>query len=385
MKKLNKFFAVLVALAMMATLCVSMAFAEDTVPTGTAASAQLVKYLQKGEGVDTPDATFNFHFAPQDGAPEVADVAIAAADMDADANNDLIGSKTIAEIFADVTFPNAGVYTYTVTELPATYTEADNQTLTINDNGSSYTLRIYVKNDGNGTAIDKVTVEEEGGAKVDPTEKKDTADEGTVDGEDQGFAFTNTFKKDLVDPDQGEDEQDKTGVLDVTKTVTGNYADKTYEFPFELTYTLPSANEGAVKYKVLKKAVTNAADVEEQTATGGKITFALADGDKLIITQAPQGTKWATLEKLEDATCQNANKYQATANGTAFEEGANASTAEAVLTEKTAADYENALEDTDVTPTGILVSNLPYIALALVAIGGLVAYVVVRRRDNENA
>ena len=32
MKKLNKFFAVLVALAMMATLCVSMAFAEDTEP-----------------------------------------------------------------------------------------------------------------------------------------------------------------------------------------------------------------------------------------------------------------------------------------------------------------------------------------------------------------
>ena len=29
MKKLNKFFAVLVALAMMATLCVSMAFAEE--------------------------------------------------------------------------------------------------------------------------------------------------------------------------------------------------------------------------------------------------------------------------------------------------------------------------------------------------------------------
>ena len=37
------------------------------------------------------------------------------------------------------------------------------------------------------------------------------------------------------------------------------------------------------------------------------------------------------------------------------------------------------------TPTGILINNLPYIALALVAIGGLVAYVVVRRRQDDEA
>ena len=39
----------------------------------------------------------------------------------------------------------------------------------------------------------------------------------------------------------------------------------------------------------------------------------------------------------------------------------------------------------DTTPTGILIANLPYIVLALVAIGGLVAYVVVRRRNADEA
>ena len=40
MKKLNKFFAVLVALAMMATLCVCMAFAADPVTPDAGANAK---------------------------------------------------------------------------------------------------------------------------------------------------------------------------------------------------------------------------------------------------------------------------------------------------------------------------------------------------------
>ena len=47
-------------------------------------------------------------------------------------------------------------------------------------------------------------------------------------------------------------------------------------------------------------------------------------------------------------------------------------------------DGKRTIEKT-VTSTGILISNLPYIALALVAIGGLVAYVVVRRRNADEA
>ena len=353
---MKKLISILVAFAMMASLCVAMAFAADPVPEGTAQTAKLVKYLQAGEGVEVPEGmTFNFTLTPIAGNPadiDTVEVAIPVSGMTKDANGDYIGSKTIAEIFTGVTFPKAGEYKFTADEVATTWTAGNGETLV--EDQDTFEVHLYVKNDGTGTSIDKVTVSD-GTDKVDPTEIHNPADDGQDEtGKNKGFSFTNTFKKDLIDPDQGQDEQDKTGVIDVTKTVTGNYADKTYEFPFELTYELPAANQGAVKYKVLKKSVTNAADVEEQTATGGKITFALADGDKLIITQAPQGTKWATLEKLADATCQNADKYQATANGTAFEEGANASTEEATLTEiGTQAAYENTLEDTDVTPTGV--------------------------------
>ena len=68
MKKLNKFFAVLVALAMMATLCVCMAFAEGEAPTATPDNAKLVKYLEVPEGTAVPTVVNVFTFTPNEEA-----------------------------------------------------------------------------------------------------------------------------------------------------------------------------------------------------------------------------------------------------------------------------------------------------------------------------
>jgi len=375
---MKKLISILVAFAMMAALAVTAAFAEDPVPQGTAATAKLVKYLQAGEGVSVPDGmVFNFTLTPDANNPgtvNTVNVAIPVSGMTKDANGDYIGSKTIAEIFNGVTFPKAGEYIFTADEVATTWTAAEGETLV--EDADTFEVHIYVKNDGNGTAIDKVTVSD-GDEKVDPTEIKDVADDGQdEDGNNIGFSFTNTFKKDLTD----DDDTDNTGLIDLTKTVTGDYGDKTYKFPFEFTYTLPEANPSAVKYKVLKDGQTEA-QATEQTAANGKIEVTLGHGDKLIITQAPQGLKWATEEKIASATdLQNYDKYTTTANGDQA-----TSTDEVILETTGAAAYVNDLQDDDVTPTGIPINNLPYIALALVAIGGLVAYVVVRRRNADEA
>lgn len=60
----------------------------------------------------------------------------------------------------------------------------------------------------------------------------------------------------------------------------------------------------------------------------------------------------------------------------------------AVVSDSTAnaADVTNTYDDDkDETKTGITMNNLPFIVLALVALGGLVAYVVVRRRNADEA
>lgn len=377
MKKLNKFFAVLVALAMMATLCVSMAFAAESPYATAATDAKLTKYLQAGTGVDKPGATYNFNVtSTTPGAAAATNTSIAADAMAIDANGDYIGTLTIAKMFEGATWTKAGEFVYTVTEAAVSNYNEDadaNDTLTIDEN-ATYTLRVYIKNTDDGLVIDKVTVQK-GADKVDPNPENppETADEG----KDKGFSFTNTYTKQLDD----NNNQDNKGLIDLTKTVKGDYGDKTYKFPFELTYTLPQANpNAAVKYKVLKDGATEAA-AEEKTAENGKIEVTLGHGDKLIITEAPQGLSWATEEKIASATdLQNYDKYSTTANGA---EGT--TTAATILSTTGEAAYVNTLNNQDVTPTGILMSNLPYIALALVAIGGLVAYVVVRRRNADEA
>ena len=365
---MKKLISILVAFAMMAALAVTTAFAADPAPTGTADSAKLVKYLDLDDGVVANNSlVFNFTFTNEANAQDVVTTSIPYTGM---TNN--IGTKAISAIFANYTFPAAGEYIFDVAETAATHAtwDADNETIT--EDTATYKVHLYVKNTDNGLAIDKVTVEDAQGNKVDPTDVDPT--DGT-----KGFSFTNVYTKELKDDNTG----DNTGLIDVTKTVSGDYGDKTFEFSFELNYELPDNDPNAVvKYKVLEDGTGEAA-ATEQTATGGKIAVTLKHGDKLIITQAPQGLKWNTEELWTTAATtglQNADKYQTTANGT---EGR--TTAQAVLSTTGAAAYVNTLENDDITPTGILMNNLPYIALALIAIGGLVAYVVVRRRNADEA
>ena len=193
---MKKLISILVAFAMMMALAVT-ALAEDPVPEGTASTAKLVKYLQAGEGVAVPDdMVFNFTLTPDANNPgtvSTVNVAIPVSGMTEDANGDYIGSKTIAEIFNGVTFPKAGEYIFTADEVATIWNDADGETLV--EDTDTFKVHIYVKNDGNGTAIDKVTVSD-GTDKVDPTEIHNPADDGQdATGKNKGFSFTNTFKR----------------------------------------------------------------------------------------------------------------------------------------------------------------------------------------------
>lgn len=80
MKKLNKFFAILVSLAMMATLCVCMAFAAPSYGNGALtggtitdpATGVITKVLKAGKGTTLPDSvTFTFDYVQKNSADDV--------------------------------------------------------------------------------------------------------------------------------------------------------------------------------------------------------------------------------------------------------------------------------------------------------------------------
>ena len=443
MKKLNKFFAILVAMAMVLSLTVISAFASEDAGTnvGTLATSKLVKELDIADNVKTPAGTLTFTFAPADVTEVVEGVSkttekqtsgevtltktITYEAGETGSNGKLVKSFPMSDLFVLGAKPaepaantqyldHAGVYIYEVTESNKTWADATDTNASHQDSNAKYRLRIYVVNDDTATTTGKLAVkavtvekllndagqEETGvtGKKVPPTTT------GSGNTEDGGFKFVNKYSK-KVDGSQTED-----GALKFTKAVTGELGSKTDQFQFSLELTLPSTYDTALgtTFAYTNTNGTNGNAVFDATSKKATFDFTLSDSDVLKFAVLPAGTTYTVTEKLDASTqVANANLYTATAksytgtataaNAAADAEGANLAVSsyvsdtlvgeEGAKALKNVVDYTNQYDknNTTNTPTGILISNLPYIVLALVAIGGLVAYVVVRRRQSDEA
>ena len=169
------------------------------------------------------------------------------------------------------------------------------------------------------------------------------------------------------------DDTDAPGQIDLTK-----------DFKFDVTVDLPSLASDDVKAIIVNVG-------EEVPANAQEITFkdnvsqeiSLKHNQRLVFKALPVGTVYTATEKDLDT-----KTFTATTNATDTDKVTNPGVTEGVVkgtdTENNVI-VTNKLNKSAVEPEGILISNLPYIALALVAIGGLVAYVVVRRRNADEA
>lgn len=406
MKKtlLKRFTSVTLATALIGTMGVA-AFAEDVVNnSGAAADSYLMKYLEVGEGITIPDETFTFTFTQTKyNGEDVTDTykaEIAAVTMntktgtwdktnDADDEASIYQKKSMADILANTTFPAAGVYTYTVAE-----TKGSTDGFTYDEH--KYVLNVYVKNDGTKTVeVKKSTDGTTEGEKVDvkktdPT--KDTEETGTGDGTVtvQGFTFDNKYKKTNTKTDDNTE-----GYLNISKTVEGDYGDKTYGFEFAITLTAPrlAATGAKAKYSIYNVDGTKADGGE--MAYGSAQKFTLKHGQTLRFYEIEAGTKYSVTEKLASSGVTKAGQYTASATARVSNAAVTVDTVAKhtdltvgtyVIDDDTATlddvAYTNTFDDASVSPTGILINNAPYIILALVAAGGMTFYVVKKRKEN---
>ena len=104
--------------------------------------------------------------------------------------------------------------------------------------------------------------------------------------------------------------------------------------------------------------------------TGTQASFQLGAGEKLVFTNMSVGASYVVNEAsypqytTQDNMGTNAVYINDKSNAKAF---------------------TNKYDETKDPETGLSIANLPFIVLALVAVGGLVAYVVVRRKSEDNA
>ena len=411
---MKKIISIALCLVLCFGLCTAVFASEPTIPetpAADAANAGLVKVLDISDQITDPGITFTFSFA-------------AAASTDNCTGSDF--TKTIASTamtvygnqkagklsFADMDFINhgithAGIWSWTVTEsatvegfsgspLKKVTTLSDGTVITdtLTMDTSTYTVNVDVINGTDGTpAIAGYTVYK-GPTKEDPGFEYDVpgvpGTEGTA-GQTRlgsGFEFENTLTETKKGPEGGD------GALNVSKSVvvaagSPDRADRTKPFAFTLKLidhnisssgsasTMTAATARIVrddKQPIAKLADGTAAPNSVEipiSASGTATTFYLSDGDKLIIDELPVGVTYEVVE-----TSYTAENYTSSLTDNKASGSIASATNEAVA-------VTNTFEAEPIT--GIVVNNLPFVLIVLLAVSGVAVYFVSnRRREQED-
>lgn len=352
--KLKKFFAGVLAAAMMLTVVATAAFADvgTTTPVtndGTGTFTITKKYSAENDNTFAPAETFKLKQTNKSGKQMSVSYNGVVPDLKTvtDEATGIVGVVSFAtesgdEQTGDFTiglpkYDGVGVFTYTLKEVDATNAGIQND-------GRTFTVTVYATQGDDGIKTE-VTVHE-----------------GTSKGT-KVISINNKFQ---------------AGALTIHKDVKGPMGDKAYQFPF--TVTLSSAKPVTATLRVNGETSTvkfeKAEDATEYTAT---VPFKLSNDGNCTISNIPYGVTYTVSEngetngKLTVGSDENAVKYDVEySNNNGTVEGATAT----VTVTNTAG---NALID-----TGVILDNAPYIALlAIVAIGGVALMLNKRRRDEE--
>lgn len=432
-KIVKKLFAGVMALSLClgTTGIVAVAAPEDEAAKTNAVS--LTKELDIADGIQTPKVTFTFNFKQDkegtyktkggEGLPvATTEYALHSVNLMFTADDVKKDGKIVKEsknILANVEFPNAGVYKYTVTEEAGdTSVENGNGEGTMTYDTTTYNMFVVVKNGNDGkTVIDNVIVEKEGeedaeDVKVEsaPTTDKDKDSENVAEGDDTNdaatgagndFRFVNSYTKTTgEEPEEpikpGEDDTPHSA-LKVSKTVVGEMANYSQEFTFGITFDYPAtvtdAKNNVTAYRVgkdgkVKEVLQFEEGVDADVSAAGTNTFKLSNGEYLAFKELPAGTTY-TVKEL--GTTNYTGSISTTSNNNApaektAEKSATLVANQAVvgeLVDSNGAAVTNTYDDQSATPTGIIVNNLPYVALLLVAVVGCVVIFAGRKRRSN--
>lgn len=340
--------AILMAAVMMTAMAVPVFAASDTTEnaadtstTGTAiTSMNFTKTVDADDNTYHPDETFTFTVAGasvNDGekyndavvSTGTGTGTITASNVVTDTS--LLGRKIYKSSldFSQLNFEQPGIYKYTVTEVAGsnkdmTYDTTRNLYVYVRWNSDKTGLEIY------GAAMSKDTT----------TENKDAN-------------FVNEYKKSNKTEELFKD-------LTIEKTVTGTQGDTSKLFSFTLTIT---SGSGRKYYKVSTTANGSAVQLE----SGKPYEFQLKDKDKIVVEN---------LSANDDYTITEADYTSEGYTTKIGSDKTNTKTGKMPQQDLTVT-FENNKEA--VTPTGIVMSYGPYIAM--IAAAAVLAFVFLRRKE----
>lgn len=362
----------------------------------TSAKVAINKVLNIAEGITTPEATFTFTFTPKtgtssNGAPyetisdsngKIAAKNVVYSKSDLLQPNQTSIKKDTGNIFESVTYTHAGEYVYTVAETQNVgWAQILKNSVPIDSmtyDNRSYEMHVIVKNkQSSGVYISSVyfkLVSTSSTAKVKPSEK----------GELYKYdLFVNTYRKNagkITNPNEPTPNKPKpenfnpvAKSLVIKKLVEGDSADKTKDFTFKLTFTKASTDDQGT-------FVGQVGSTSYTFENGKEKTITLHHDQSLVFDNLPAGTRYKLVES-------GSQGYKATAsyneNGVIRNQTGTASadfTQTSILVgEKT---NDNTITNSlpNVTPTGLLIDNLPFILMIGLGLAGFVVLSKKRRQ-----
>lgn len=365
--KLKKFFAGVLAAAMMLTVGATAVLATNTTDSmivadnNGVANFTLTKKLMVAEGTAPQKMTFNFTVSGRD-----ADAAKGAK------------AGTLGKDFTtqpSVTLEKTGNEQFTTSTTAYSQTFSIDLVKLLGDNYNKVGKYAYTisENETKIPGITKDSHEYEMIVTVVNKEKDNlTSDTGygyfvgmyDADGNKVPAVFTNTYN---------------SYSLEVKKTVEGNFGDLGDTFTFYITLGKEDGKDDNYATATVHVSDTsNPANNATWTVGGGQQTVTLKHGQTITVSNLPVGVTYTVTEEKTNADG-STWVYNTTGEAVAIND---------VLPSITADNNANKVEIVNKhegTPDmGVVLDNAPYIAmLAIVAIGGVALMLNKRRRDEE--
>lgn len=348
---------------------------------------KITKILNKVEkGVTTPDAEFEFSFTPKTvDAPAIENVKIgytAADNTDADDTKDGIQvEKTVGVDLSNIQWPKSGIYEYDLEEvIPNPGIKDMDYGYLLNYRNrylkpgqkdyTPYKITFKVVEIGGKLEVTGITVYNRAGkysGKIDYDDKK-------------GLKFKNYYdKKDGNTPGGGTDitDDDKKGFAFKKIVDSKNQADldKSFDFDLKVEKAVGSnSKDTELKYVVVNK--DGKVGAEKTAAYGTDFTVSLKDKERVVFTDVILGSKVSVTEKD--------SKGLTPSNKSNFIEKDDASSSDKTVVgyigDQEGGNYAE-FTNKNIPITGILIDNLPYIALVVVAGFGIFFFVKNRKEE----
>lgn len=396
--KMNQLKKKMIPLAMAMAL-VATGFAGNLAVQKTAYAEETPKTLiikkvltMPSEGVATPAETFEFKFEAQSfngktdsvdtTCPNIANATATYATTDIqDADGAKEGKQVIKstnDILNGITWTKAGQYVYTVTEKQAS-------TDGMEYSKASYTLSIIVASEGGSLKVKYVGIkkdkEDNGNINRSATKTEYTPDDPSGSG--NNFVFENKYfpKKGNDTPDTGEVTQEDKNGLAISKKVAGENTSNTQPFKFTMKIDKPEglADGQTYTYIVTTKGGTKLPATETTAQYGQDQEITLTHGDKVVLKSVHMGAK-ASVTEIDAAGY--TPSVIVNCNGTSVPKTETNKAENIILGDKTSG---NSIEftNTQQTPTGVIIDNLPFIILVAIAGMGIFFFVRNKRRAEE--